>query len=176
MKEKKIAPSLVPIFFKVVVIALVLHIVLGVVSLYKKIQMSGLDKKWATVESQFKVVDSLKTELRQKRKKADAMGGLLTRKRYWTDFFNKINQATPQGLWLNHLSISDQGLVIEGSVFSFNKDQISLVNQFFGVLKKDVFFRENFKNFSLDSVQRRTIKQYEILDFVLSATLDEEQT
>lgn len=170
-KEKTSTFSFPPGFFKAVVIILAIQGVFGVVGLYKKMQVQGLDKKWAKVQAQFKEINDLKLELAQKKDRVESIKGVLKRSRYWTDFFNKINQATPKGLWLNRLSISEQGLVIEGSVFSFNKDQITLVNRFFDELKKDAFFRENFTTFSLDSVQNRTIKQYEVLDFILSATL-----
>ena len=175
-KEKTSTFSLPPVFFKAVVIIVAFHVVVGFVGLYKKIQLQGLDKKWTKVQPQFKEFNDLKVELAQKKERADAIKGVLKRDKYWTDFFNKINQATPKGLWLNRLSISEQGLAIEGSVFSFNKDQITLVNKFFDELKKDPFFRESFFNFSLDSVQSRTIKQYEVIDFVLSATLNKGQS
>lgn len=175
-KEKTSTFSLPPVFFKTIVVILAFQVIFGFVGLYKKLQVGNLDRAWTKAQSQFKEINDLKVELAQKKESAEAIKGVLKRSRYWTDFFNKINQATPKGLWLNRLSIAEKGLVIEGSVFSFNKDQITLVNKFFDELKKDVFFRENFTNFSLDSVQNRAIKQYEVLDFILSATLTKDET
>ena len=82
---------------------------------------------------------------------------------------NKLNLAIPKRLWLNRLSISGNNLVIEGSVFSFGNDHVTLVNKFFDQLKGDEFFVQNFSDLNLDSMQRRTIKSYEALDFLLTA-------
>ena len=173
--EKKETVPVSLVIVGVVVVMVVLHVLFGVLGLYKKAQLAYLEKKWTGEQAHFKEVSDLKKELEEKKRKADALKGFVVRDVYWTDFFNTINRAVPKGLWLNRLSVSDQGLVIEGSVFSFNIDQVALVNKFFDELKKDAFFRARFTNFSLDSVQRRSIKQYEILDFLLTAKLTEGQ-
>lgn len=170
-QEKKDIVPLTPLLFIALIVILVLHTVLGLFGLVKKMQLGILERSWTKVQPQLTEMSEIKKELEEKQKKAEALTSIAKRTVYWTDFFNKINAAVPKGLWLNRLSLSEQGFVIEGSVFSFNIDQISLVNKFFDELKKDVFFQMNFSNFSLDSVQRRSIKQYEILDFVLTAKL-----
>ncbi len=127
------------------------------------------------MQLQFRLVDVLKISLVVKRDKARVMEYILNRNLYFTEFFNKINQAVPKGLWLNRLSFSYNGLVIGGGVFSFGTEEISLVNKFFNELKNDELFLENFSNFNLDSVQRRVIKEYEILDFLLTADINKER-
>ncbi len=165
---------LLPIVFIIVLIILALHVVFALISFDKKMQLASLDQRWDKIQAQSKEVDALKSNLEIKREKLKAMQSILKRDLYLTDFLNKINQAIPSRLWLNRLSFSERGLVIEGSVFSFGSEELSLVNNFFNELKNGGFFKQNFDNFNLDSVQRRNIKKYEILDFLLTAEINKE--
>lgn len=163
------------IMYFVTLIVIALHLIFFVLSVYKKVQLSSLNQTWERMQPQFREVDVLKNSLVVKRDKARVMEYILNRNLYFTEFFNKINQAVPKGLWLNRLSFSYNGLVIGGGVFSFGTEEISLVNKFFNELKNDELFLENFSNFNLDSVQRRVIKEYEILDFLLTADINKER-
>ena len=163
------------IMYFVTLIVIALHLIFFVLSVYKKVQLSSLNQTWERMQPQFREVDVLKNSLVVKRDKARVMEYILNRNLYFTEFFNKINQAVPKGLWLNRLSFSYNGLVIGGSVFSFGTEEISLVNIFFNELKNNELFLENFSNFNLDSVQRRVIKEYEILDFLLTADINKER-
>lgn len=175
-KESTTKIPVLPILFIAIFIVLSLNILFVLLVLYKRTQVSHIEQKWNNMQGQFKEVSDLKKELVTKKEKLKVMEYTLKRDVYWTDFLNKINQSVPKGLWLNRLTLSSkQGLVIEGSVFSFSADQVSLVNRFFNELKSDQFFQQNFNNFSLGSVQRRTVKQYEILDFLLTASINQER-
>lgn len=163
------------IMYFVTLIVIALHLIFFVLSVYKKVQLGSLNQTWERMQPQFREVDVLKNSLVVKRDKARVMEYILNRNLYFTEFFNKINQAVPKGLWLNRLSFSYNGLVIGGGVFSFGTEEISLVNIFFNELKNNELFLENFSNFNLDSVQRRVIKEYEILDFLLTADINKER-
>lgn len=143
--------------------------------MYKKVQVVSLNKIWEKMEPQFKEVNALKNKLEIERDKVKVTEYILKREVYFTDFLNKINKAVPKGLWLNHLSLSEEGLVIEGSVFSFGTDKVSLVNKFFNELRTDELFIQSFNKFNLDSVQTRNIKEYELLDFLLTAQINKER-
>jgi len=175
VKVSKKTP-LLPVVFIITLIILALHVIFALISFDKKMQLASLDQRWDKIQAQSKEVDTLKSNLEIKKEKLKAMQSILKRDLYLTDFLNKINQAIPSRLWLNRLSFSERGLVIEGSVFSFGSEELSLVNNFFNELKNDVFFKQNFDNFNLDSVQRRNIKKYEILDFLLTAEINKESS
>jgi len=177
LRKKEIVQQipLPAIIYFTTLIVLALHIVLFVLTTYKKMQFGLLNQTWERMQPQFKEISLIKDDLVVKRDKAKVMEYILGRNIYFTEFLNKINQAVPKGLWLNRLSFSYNGLIIAGSVFSFGTEQVSLVNKFFNELKNNQFFMENFSNFNLDSVQRRMIKEYEILDFLLTAGIKEER-
>lgn len=177
LRKKEIMPKIPLSFiaFLVILIIFAIHILLFFLSMYKKVQVAALNKTWETMQPQFKEIDALRKNLEAERSKVKIREYVLKRDFYWTDFLNKINKAVPKGLWLNHLSLSDTGLVIEGSVFSFGTEEVSLVNKFFDELKSDGFFIQYFNKFNLDSVQRRSIKDYEILDFLLTAQINKEK-
>lgn len=168
----------IPLSFIIFVVTLIifsLHVVLAVFTLQKKVEVGFLNNAWDKMQPQFKEIDVLKNNLEAQRDKIKMTESVLKREVYFTDFFNKINKAVPKGLWLNRLSLSGAGLVIEGSVFSFGTDKVSLVNMFFNELKNDDFFNNNFSKFNLDSMQTRNIKEYEILDFLLTAQINKER-
>ncbi|MDD5292239.1 MAG: PilN domain-containing protein [Candidatus Omnitrophica bacterium] len=158
-----------PIMAVVFILVLIVHIVLGLFSFNRKMQIDSLDKTSKRVQAQSKEIENIKKDIIAKKDKLKILEPLLKKDIYWTSFLNKVNQAVPKGLWLTNLSFSNRGLTIKGSVFSFEADEVSLVNSFFDVLKNDSFFSDNFVDFNIGSMQRRGIKQYEVLDFVLTA-------
>ncbi|MFC1709903.1 PilN domain-containing protein [Candidatus Omnitrophota bacterium] len=165
-----------PVIIYFVTMAVVsLHLIFFVLNVYKKAQLGSLEGSCERSQPQFKEIEVLKNNLTIKRDRVKVMEYILSRNIYFTEFFNKINLAIPKGLWLNRLNFSYNSLVIGGSVFSFGTEEISLVNKFFNELKNDQFFLDNFNNFSLDSVQRRIIKEYEVLDFLLTAGIINER-
>jgi len=163
------------IIYFVTLIVIVIHLFFFVLTVYKKGQFASLSRTWERMLPQFNEISGLKDNLAVNREKSRVMEYILARNIYFTEFFNKINQSVPKGLWLNRLSFSSNGLVIGGSVFSFGTEEVSLVNKFFNSLQNDDFFLNNFNNFNLDSVQRRVIKQYEVIDFLLSADINRER-
>ncbi len=163
------------IIYFVTLIVVVVHLIFFVLTVYKKGQFVSLNRTWERMRPQFNEIGGLKDKLAVNREKSRVMEYILARNIYFTEFFNKINQSVPKGLWLNRLSFSSNGLVIGGSVFSFGTEEVSLVNKFFNSLQNDDFFLNNFNNFNLDSVQRRVIKQYEVIDFLLSADIKRER-
>jgi len=48
---------------------------------------------------------------------------------------------------------------------------MDLINAFMGSLKADRDFISDFSNIEIGSVQRKTIGSYDVVDFVLTATL-----
>ena len=165
-----------PVMAVVFTVVIAVHIILGLFSFEKKMQVGSLDKSSKNAQSQYQEIEDLKKETTVKKDKVRIMESVLKKDFYLTYFMNKINKAVPRGLWLNRLEFSSKGLVMEGSVFSFDIDEISLVNVFFDELKKDNLFLENLSEFNIDSVQRRNIKDYEVLDFILTAKINNKES
>ncbi|MDD5618785.1 MAG: hypothetical protein PHG69_06815 [Candidatus Omnitrophica bacterium] len=159
----------------VFIAVLAIHVVLALMTFNKKMQIASLDRVSKRMHAQSKEVESIKKDITEKKDKLKVMESVLSKNLYTTQFLSKINKATPRGLWLNRLSFSERGLVMEGSVFSLRGEEVSLVNIFFDELKGDDFFVKNFVDFNIDSVQRKSIKQYEVLDFILTAEIKKEE-
>ena len=165
-----------PIVFLVVIIVLAIHVLLGMVSVYKRIQAISLNSRWQKAQPKIQEMEKLKAELRKKNQQINFLNSILERRFYASAVLNKINRAIPEGLWLNRLSIKKDSFIMEGSVFNFGIDEITMLNNFFNDLKKDDFFKLNFDNLDLASVRRRQVKDYEIVDFLLSAQRAEAET
>jgi len=158
-----------PIMAVIFILLLFVHIALGLFIFNKKMQIDSLDKTSKNAQAQSKEIEDIKKDIAAKRDKLKILEPLLKRDMHWTYFLNKVNQAVPKGLWLTNISFINRRLVIKGSVLAFESDEVSLVNSFFDDLKNDSFFADNFADFNIGSMQRRSIKQYEVLDFILTA-------
>ena len=160
-----------PIIFLVVAVVLFAHILLGMAGIYKRIQTISLNRQWQKAQPKLQEIEKIKSDLRKKDQQVALLENILKRDFYWSTLLSKINKAVPQGLWLRQLNIQEDSFTMEGSVFNFGLDEIALLNTFFNDLKGDSFFENNLKNFDLTSVRRRKIKNYEIIDFLLSAEI-----
>jgi len=160
-----------PIIFLVIFIVLVIHILLGVVGIYKRVQTISLNKQWQQSQPKLKEIEKIKEDLRKKNQQLAVLENIVNRNFYWGNLLSKINKAVPEGLWLTRLNIQKDSFVIEGSIFNFGLDEIALLNTFFNDLKEDDLFKSNLENFDIASVRRRKIKNYEIIDFLLSADI-----
>lgn len=164
-----------PIMVGVLLVVLSAHIILGLLSLDKKMQTASLENRLKGMDSQARTVENIKKEAAIKKEKATVMESIFKRNLHITYLLNKINKAVPKGLWFSRINFSQKGLSIEGSVFSFDGDQVPLVNNFFDKLKSDSFFIERFTDLNIDSMQTRNVKQYEILDFIARADTKKEE-
>jgi len=77
----------------------------------------------------------------------------------------------PKGLWLQRFSLSSEGLVIQGSVVSRTQNEMTIIGKFLQDLKVSKVFASTFSKIELSSVQRRTIKTFDVVDFVLLGSL-----
>jgi Tfp pilus assembly protein PilN len=84
---------------------------------------------------------------------------------------NRLSLDLPGGVWFNELTLNNKELIIQGSVFSFKKEEVGQINKFIDNLKQDSGFFMNFDKIELGAMQARTIAGYEVVDFTISGTL-----
>jgi Tfp pilus assembly protein PilN len=138
----------------------------------KKIQIMSLKASWAKVAPQSKDAVAVKAEIKDLNNKIMAMKGFLTRKVIVTELLSSLNAAVPKGLWLERLSLTTEGgLVLQGSVVSLTQNEMTIIGKFLQEIKSNKTFAELFSKIDLNSVQRRTIKTFDVVDFVVLGEL-----
>lgn len=153
------------------VILIFLHIFLGSLMLLKKVQLMGLRRTWAQMEPQSKETAAVRKEIKDMEAQSKLVSDALSRRASVTELLSSLNAAVPRGLWLESFTYSDEGLVVQGSVVSLEQNEMTLIGKFLQDLRGNKVFTSIFSKIELNSVQRRTIKTYDVVDFVLIGEL-----
>lgn len=157
---------LVPVILGVL---LLMHLYLIVTNSVAHLQLNALNKKWANLGSQRKLLES------EIKRNAFILQDLSLMQRVskmrlgWSEKLTRISMGVPTGVWLTELWVAPEGCTLRGSAVSFEKQEINLINKFIDNLKNDESFITDFSGIELGSVQKKVVGGYEIVDFVLSA-------
>jgi hypothetical protein len=148
-----------------------LHLVLFSLSAYKGLQVFGLKRAWAKIEPQSKDSASTNGEIKKLQNNVNSLNDVVTRKVSLTEILSGLCTSVPKGLWLERLTYSSEGLMIQGSVVSLSQSEMSIIAKFLQDLKNNKSFASAFSKIELSNVQRRTIKTYDVVDFVFLGEL-----
>lgn len=159
-----------------------------------KFKLVHLNLKWQSMSEERKQIDSLKKELSDLNKDIDVISRLGRQSTVWSFRLNAISDSVTPGIWLRELSIQEnistekqktpsadnanltqnrarkvikKYLSISGSSLMAGSDAMSNVGKFMNNLKSQKNFFESFQDTRLGSIQRRFIKQTEIMDFTI---------
>ena len=143
------------------------HLYLAVATIFKNGQLVSLNRKWAQMQPQKKTFDEFNKEFSTLSENALITQTLTGKRILWAQKLNKLSLNLPAGVWFNDISMNSQNMIIQGSVISLQKEEVSLINKLLDSLKADTEFAGDFSGFELSSVQKRSIEGYDIADFVL---------
>lgn len=165
--ERKIVIPYRTTIFGIVAFFILLHFSLLALAAVKEIQILSLNGTWQQVEPQSKDTSSVKGEIKKLESGIKTMETVLFRDLSMTELLSGLNAAVPKGLWLERFSFSNEGLVIQGSVVSLTQNEMTIIGKFLQDIKNNKTFSTHFSKIELNSVQRRTIKTYDVVDFVV---------
>lgn len=152
----------------VIIVLVFLHLSLFIIAVAKEVQILSLKNTWRNIEAQSKDSSGARREVKELEAKVNTVKEALSRKASLTELLSSLNAAVPKGLWLDRYSFSDDGLLIQGSVVSLNQNEMTNIGKFLQDLKNNKLYSSLFPKIELNSVQRRTIKTYDVVDFVLT--------
>jgi Tfp pilus assembly protein PilN len=150
-----------------VAIFLVLHLGLLSFAALKKVQLIGLEMRWKHMGAQAKGGGSLKSQIKSLETSVATLRSVMSRKVNFTEFFSGLSGVVPRGMWLERFSLTASGLVIQGSVVSQSQGEMTIIGKFLQDLKARPVIIDTFAKVDLISVQRRMIKTYDVVDFVI---------
>jgi len=119
-----------------------------------------------------KKVDLVITEMRDLQSRQSSLEKVIGQKSIkWFQKLNNISDSMTQGVWLRKISCNKDSLFIKGSAISKQGREMVGVHNFASSLKKNKYFLEGVKDFSLGSIQMRKINTVEIADFLIKVKL-----
>lgn len=165
--EKKVNLPYKAYVVLLVIFLLLLHALLFSLCVFKKIQVVSFTHVWDELTPKSKDSSLMREKIKVFEVDVGSMKKILARRVVLTDLFSELNNAIPKGLWLERLSYSEEGLVLQGSVVSLSQNEMTIIGKFLQALKSSNVFSSIFSKIELSSVQRRMIKTYDVVDFVL---------
>ena len=144
-----------------------LHTCLFAFGAVKKIHWIILKEGSAQVTPQTREAAAARKEIKDLEANREAFKKILLRKVSMTELFSALNAAVPKGLWLERFTFSDDGLMIQGSVISLSQNEMTIIGKVLQDIKSNAIFAGLFPKIELKNVQRRTIKTYDVVDYVL---------
>lgn len=165
--EKKINVPYKAYIILLAVLLFFLHVFLFSLGIIERVQVNGFTRAWDDLSPQSKDSAQTREQIKVFEADIDVMKNLFARKVVLTELFSSLNASVPKGLWLERLSYSKDGLVIQGSVISLTQNEMTIIGKFLQSLKGSNVFSSVFSKIELTSVQRRMIKTYDVVDFIL---------
>lgn len=158
----------IPLAFALIICV---HIYLAAFIIIKNYQFHLLNNKWKSLEPKRKILENFKNKYELLSADVQAIQQLIAQRINCSEKLNKLSINLPSGVWFNEISISSKDFILKGSVVSLKKEEMVLINKFMNNLKNDASFSKDFSNLELSSIQRRTVSNYDIVDFILVGSL-----
>jgi hypothetical protein len=84
----------------------------------------------------------------------------------WAEKMNGLSESVLPGIWFTRIyTDSENRLILEGSVISKNEEAMALVGKFMKDIRENEPFFRDFKDIKLESVQRKNVKDRDVVDF-----------
>ncbi len=154
-------------------ILILVHVGLAALFVTKKVQVMHLRGVWGRMAPQSKDLKGLREEMMKLQTDIATLTPMVSRPTSVTEMLSTLTNAVPKGLWLDRFSMTPKSLVIQGSVVSMTQNEMTTIGKFLQELKTSKTFESLCTKIDLSSVQRRTIKTYDVVDFVLTGEIKE---
>ena len=135
-------------------------------SAIRKKQISNLMAKEQEISERRAQIEAVNSEISLLRARVNAFEGVLNRKFLWAKKLNEISDMVLPGIWFTRLTtVEGNTLVIEGSVISKKEEAMASVGKFMKDIRDNQDFFKDFSMIKLESVQRKSIDNRDVVDF-----------
>ena len=165
--ERKIVLPYKAYVLMTVAVVVGLHLLLLSAAGIKKVHVMSLRHNWGRLAPQSKEYLARRNEIIAAESEIASLKTFLERPFSLTEMLSVMAGAVPSGLWLDRLSLSPESIVIQGSVVSLTQNEMTIIGKFLQEIRVHRTFSAAFEKIDLNSVQRRTVKSYDVVDFVL---------
>lgn len=182
-KQALALPALpvIPIVIGVIGFLIVLQLILAVLVQAKKAVFNSLNGKYSSISASHVQAATLENDLKNLSYKIDTVEKLSASRFKVSKKLNDLSDLTVPGVWLRSIDIrkgespSEPGvlreaLVIEGSSTVSGEKEDGSIGRFVNSLKESAPFSEDFSEIELTRVERKKIRNTEVMDFIVICT------
>lgn len=146
-------------------LCIILHIVLSLAVWAKRHSFNGLTSAYNKLLPEKNRIDSIKSEFKNLNEKIKLAEQVSSDTLVWAQILNKLSDIVPSNLWLTRLSYQPEksSIIIRGMVLEKDSDSMATIGQFINGWKDG--------RIEVDAVNKKYIKQVEILEFNLTCYL-----
>jgi Tfp pilus assembly protein PilN len=168
-------PSGLPLkIFCMVLGALIgVHLIIILIVFGTKVYLHKLNSQVNEKLPRAKEIATMKEEIKKLEEQQQIMSKLFGKRFIWSQKLNYLSDSLPQGLWLTRIIITENIFSLEGTAVSTKAEEMKTINSFLESLKANPEFVSDFSDLALKSIQRRTIKIIEVVDFNLAGLLNQ---
>jgi hypothetical protein len=159
---------LIPLILVILAIA---HVYLAFVFMSRSQILGGLERRWKTLEPQRQEVQGMKNEINAESAEAKVVQGYMASRILLAPKLNKLSLDLQPGIWFNDITFGRSSLMVKASIVSLKMDEMDVINTFVDGLKNDKDFNADFTSVEVGAVQRRSVGSYDVVDFLLTATV-----
>ncbi len=147
-----------------ILIFLMLFFMIGT-SIRRK-QVLNLSLKEQNLASQKSEAERINSELSILKAKLNTIDQITKRGLLWAEKIDDLADIALPGIWFTRV-YTDSGdkFIIEGSVISKKEEAMASVGKFMKNIREHQSFFENFKDIKLESVQRKSTEERDVVDF-----------
>jgi Tfp pilus assembly protein PilN len=180
-----------PVIISVIGVIILSQIVLGLVSLLQKRQLSRISNEIAVIAPEQSIAAALKKEVDELSNKFTTIEGLTQGSLVWSKKLSDLSNTMIDGIWLSSLSLNTemshnagqaygampgiaqepgnrQTLVLTGFAISSSKaEDTAAVGKFIESLKSHNAFFKDFDDIKLSSIQRESYGNTDVMNFTL---------
>jgi len=182
-KQALALPALpvIPIVIGVIGFLIALQLILAVLVQAKKVVFNSLNGKYSSISASHVQATTLENNLKNLSYKIDTVEKLSTSRFKVSKKLNDLSDLMVPGVWLRSIDIrkgespSEPGvlreaLVIEGSSTVSGEKEDGSIGRFVNSLKESAPFSEDFSEIELTKVERKKIRNTEVMDFIVICT------
>lgn len=173
-----------PVLVGIIGLFIVLQIILVFVAQAKKATFSSLNKKLTSISTSSEEAKRMEDELKTISAKITTVEQLSALRLAWAKKLNDLSDSLISGIWLRSIYLKKTEttdpsakpkriLMVEGaSIISGEKEQ-GYVGEFVNSLKANKEFSGDFYEIELVKVERRKIRNTEVIDFIVACHFKE---
>jgi Tfp pilus assembly protein PilN len=150
------------------------QICLGIGGAMRARTLKRLTREWAGLDAERKRIQEYDLEYASVTQQVDKVRTMAARRVLWGEKLKALSRHLPPGVWFTDMSVSGGEFSLQGSVLSFEADEMLHIRQLIDGLHADKEFIADFQEFQLSSVQKRTVGAYDIADFTVTGRLRQE--
>lgn len=118
-------------------------------------RIKEIESEWKRAAAAKEELEEYEKETEKLKKKSEIVSYLMVDRILWSKKLNEISDLIIDGIWLDTLKLDNKLLLIEGNVYSENKDEMAIVGNFMNILKKDSSFFSGFSDVELKIIKRK---------------------